>query len=497
MEGRLLGSGGWIPTEQRETLCVLLREDDRGLLLDAGTGLSRLVAEPELLAGVRTLDIVLTHFHLDHVCGLAYVPALPVTPTIWAPGRWLYGQASADLLAPLRTAPISPSDASELGEVRELGPGAQAVGRFEVAARAQPLHWAPTAGIRVGDDVALITDTAYEPRERRVRPRRGAPAARGLVELGESRRAGGRLHRGRGRTGRTRGGRAAPDARPHRSAARRRERAPRGRPPALPGRAARARSPAAPARSSECLARGMTAHGCGAAGRERDRRLLRMKPTIRRLADLAEDERGRLMRRSLDSIFDPELWASVRSLYEDVAAAGDGALCAALQRFDGVDAAARRPARVRRRARRRRREARARAARRARQHDRRAAQLQRARPARRRLARGDRARRDRRRALAPDRIRGDLRALRQGLLPLGHGAPRRAGRRRGRAAARRALPAAARDRPRRSRLPLHRRPARPARGLARQRPERHRSGGARDAPRSRACARSSAPAALP
>ena len=46
------------------------------------------------------------------------------------------------------------------------------------------------------------------------------------------------------------------------------------------------------------------------------------------------------MRRSLDSIFEPELWASVRSLYEDVAAAGDGALCAALQRFDGVEATA-------------------------------------------------------------------------------------------------------------------------------------------------------------
>ena len=50
-----------------------------------------------------------------------------------------------------------------------------------------------------------------------------------------------------------------------------------------------------------------------------------MKPTIRRLAHLGADERDRLMRRSLDRIFDPELWASVRSLYEDVAAAGDGA----------------------------------------------------------------------------------------------------------------------------------------------------------------------------
>ena len=65
-----------------------------------------------------------------------------------------------------------------------------------------------------------------------------------------------------------------------------------------------------------------------------------MKPTLRRLAHLGADERDRLMRRSLDRIFDPALWASVRSLYEDVAAAGDGALCAALQRFDGVDAAA-------------------------------------------------------------------------------------------------------------------------------------------------------------
>ena len=163
MQAWLLGSGGWIPTATRETTCVFIREEGHGLLLDAGTGLRRLVSEPELLDGVRSLDIALTHFHLDHVCGLAYVPALPLVPTIWAPGRWLYGQASEELLAPLRTAPISPSDAHELGEVRELEPGTQAVGRFQVTTREQRLHWAPTAGIRVGDEIALITDTAYEP----------------------------------------------------------------------------------------------------------------------------------------------------------------------------------------------------------------------------------------------------------------------------------------------------------------------------------------------
>ncbi len=131
-------------------------------MLDAGTGLRRLVTEPAFLDGVRSLDIVLTHFHLDHVCGLAYVPALAVKPTLWAPGAWLYDTPSANLLDPLRRAPISPSEPGELGEIRELEPGIQMVGGFALTTRAQPLHWAPTAGLRVGDELALVTDTAYD-----------------------------------------------------------------------------------------------------------------------------------------------------------------------------------------------------------------------------------------------------------------------------------------------------------------------------------------------
>lgn len=163
MKAWLLGSGGWIPTAERETACALVRRGDDALVLDAGTGLQRLVADAALLDGVRRLDIVLTHFHLDHVCGLAYVPALPVTPTVWAPGAWLYGVPSAELLDPLRRAPISPSEPGELGEVRELEVGVQAVGTFGLTTRTQPRHWAPTAGLRVEDAIALVTDTAYDP----------------------------------------------------------------------------------------------------------------------------------------------------------------------------------------------------------------------------------------------------------------------------------------------------------------------------------------------
>ena len=139
-----------------------MRAGTDALVLDAGTGFKRLLSDPALLDGVRRLDIVLTHFHLDHTCGLAYGPALEVTPTVWAPGAWLYGRPSSELLGPLRHAPISPFEPEQLGEIRELGPGSQMVASFGLTTRAQPLHWAPTAGIRVGDELALVTDTAYD-----------------------------------------------------------------------------------------------------------------------------------------------------------------------------------------------------------------------------------------------------------------------------------------------------------------------------------------------
>jgi ribonuclease BN (tRNA processing enzyme) len=162
MRAVILGSGGWMPAEGRETACALLRRDDRVLLLDAGTGVRRLVgAYSRLLDGATTLDVVLTHFHLDHVCGLSYLPALSLAARVWAPGRWLYGSSSEDLLGPLRRPPISAFEAEALGQVCELTEGLQQIGGFSVTARPQLGHWAPTAGVRVGDDVALITDTAY------------------------------------------------------------------------------------------------------------------------------------------------------------------------------------------------------------------------------------------------------------------------------------------------------------------------------------------------
>ncbi len=117
---------------------------------------------------------MLTHFHLDHVCGLPAVPSLPVVPTIWAPGRLAYGRASEEILAPLRSPPLSAFTPEQIGPVRELVKH-QIIGGFEVAVRKQERHRHPTVGLRVGDFIALITDTAYDPGS--------GPFARGVRHL--------------------------------------------------------------------------------------------------------------------------------------------------------------------------------------------------------------------------------------------------------------------------------------------------------------------------
>jgi ribonuclease BN (tRNA processing enzyme) len=158
----LLGSGGAAPSDTRETACVLVRDGERALLLDIGSGARRLLVAPGYLKGVSQLDIVLTHFHLDHVCGLTYLPMLGVTATIWGPGAWLYGSATAAIIAPLCRPPIAPTDVSGTYAVRELQAGEQQIGGFRIRASPQPRHWAPSAGLRVDDELALITDTPYE-----------------------------------------------------------------------------------------------------------------------------------------------------------------------------------------------------------------------------------------------------------------------------------------------------------------------------------------------
>lgn len=67
MQLHFLGTGGFHPNERRHTACLLLPEI--GVMFDAGTSTFRV---PGRLKS-RTLDIFLTHAHLDHIAGLTFL----------------------------------------------------------------------------------------------------------------------------------------------------------------------------------------------------------------------------------------------------------------------------------------------------------------------------------------------------------------------------------------------------------------------------------------
>ena len=163
---RILGGGGWFPAYGRQTACALLREGENAIVIDAGSGVGRFIERPELLSGVTRIDILLTHFHLDHIAGLAYLPAIGLCEqtTIWGPGQLLYGTRTHDLLDLVSREPFHPVPLERQDiEVRDIGPGEIELAGVRITHRRQDRHSAPTLGLRFNDTLTWITDTAYDP----------------------------------------------------------------------------------------------------------------------------------------------------------------------------------------------------------------------------------------------------------------------------------------------------------------------------------------------
>jgi ribonuclease BN (tRNA processing enzyme) len=161
----LLGSGGWIPTSSRATCSALARDGEHALAIDAGTGIARLIEEPGLLRGIRRMDIVLTHFHLDHVVGLSYLPALTLAerPRLHGPGAFLFDTPTEEILARLVDPPLFAADLDAiLADVDEIAGQDLTIGPFELRIRVQERHNGPTLALRLDDELTYCTDTAFD-----------------------------------------------------------------------------------------------------------------------------------------------------------------------------------------------------------------------------------------------------------------------------------------------------------------------------------------------
>jgi len=163
----ILGTQGWIPTSRRETTCLAFSDGAVLFLFDAGTGLSRLLEPPgsTMLQRASDVHLFLTHYHLDHVCGLAYLPALfaerPLT--IHVPAADLNGVDPEKGIAELIRHPYNPGPLP-LKDLRleTLAAGDNAVAGHRLRLRAQ-CHPDTTVAYRLDDLFTLATDTVYDP----------------------------------------------------------------------------------------------------------------------------------------------------------------------------------------------------------------------------------------------------------------------------------------------------------------------------------------------
>lgn len=164
----LLGTQGWIPTPRRHTTCLALQIDGLLFVFDAGTGLSRFLQEP--FAGVarqaREIHLFLTHYHLDHSAGLAYLTALfgkrPLT--IHVPGSELNGVDPQSGVPALIRHPFHPvAWADHAGySLQTLAAGDNEVAGVPVRVKAQ-CHPDTSVAYRVSDLFAFATDTVADP----------------------------------------------------------------------------------------------------------------------------------------------------------------------------------------------------------------------------------------------------------------------------------------------------------------------------------------------
>ena len=183
--GSLASPGAETARYGGNTSCVEVRgADGRVLVLDAGTGIRRLGAAWP--AGVRRVDLLLTHLHMDHIQGLGFFAPLydpDMEVHIWGPASTDADAAHAPEPLPVAAAlpgpPARPAcrlDAAR-GARAASSPSARSASRSALVC-----HPGPTVGYRIergGADASTYLPD-HEPAlgvPRLSRPRRSGPRA--------------------------------------------------------------------------------------------------------------------------------------------------------------------------------------------------------------------------------------------------------------------------------------------------------------------------------
>jgi ribonuclease BN (tRNA processing enzyme) len=165
MKIALRGVRGSIPTTDPatkyyggNTSCAVVSEEDCMLVLDGGSGMQRFTLHQN--TGIKRIDILLTHLHLDHIQGLGFFnplfdPSFDVH--IWGPAtnaNSLHARLSRYLSPPLF--PVLLRDLPCKLTLHEIENNSFEIGHFAIESR-YIIHPGPTLGFRIRGRNSVFT----------------------------------------------------------------------------------------------------------------------------------------------------------------------------------------------------------------------------------------------------------------------------------------------------------------------------------------------------
>jgi ribonuclease BN (tRNA processing enzyme) len=165
-----LGTNGYHPSHGRQTSSYVVLLEKTAFLLDAGTGVARM-REPgvaEAIRGYDTLHVILSHYHLDHIAGLYFLNHWPGREkVIYAPTQPYIDADPREAVERLFRPPVN-SFTLERNNLRIVPVSREHMEIGGVHVRFWPQqHPGGSVGVRIGDELAYMTDTIVMPENAR------------------------------------------------------------------------------------------------------------------------------------------------------------------------------------------------------------------------------------------------------------------------------------------------------------------------------------------
>jgi ribonuclease BN (tRNA processing enzyme) len=165
-----LGINGYMPSYGRETMSILVLNSPHAILLDAGTGVARFLEEKVsiLLSQCTDLHILLSHYHLDHIIGLFFMPGIwskwpihlyaPISPFIDVNPQMIIKK----LLEPPFSSDFEPPPIEEFFTIIGIQGNSISIGGCDVSIKSQK-HPGGSLAFRFEDEFVYATDTRADP----------------------------------------------------------------------------------------------------------------------------------------------------------------------------------------------------------------------------------------------------------------------------------------------------------------------------------------------